>query len=126
MTAMTEPQKSPVVRPSTALERVVLVAGVLGLLLILGGGLATVALGAAGVGDPIADGCARSDPPGASWPGITSLLMWAGVALAAVTLIAGRHVPFVLRLPAMIAAACALPVIVVSTMFAFISYGGEC
>ena len=52
--------------------------------------------------------------------------MCAGVAMAVVTLIAGRQVPFVLRLPAMIAAACAIPVIIVSTMFAFISYGGEC
>ncbi len=122
---MNRPEQPPVARPSTAAGRVAFVAGLVSLVLVLGGSLVTVGLSAAGIGDA-SDGCLPSDQPRGEWPRYTSLLMLAGIVIAVLTLIAGRRVPFVLRLPAMITAGCAIPVVIVATMFAFITYGGEC
>jgi hypothetical protein len=117
---------SEIDRPSTTLGRVVMVAGIVSLLLVLGGSLATVGLSSAGLGDPSAGGCPASDGSGVDWTLYTSLLMATGVAIAIGTLIFGRRVPFVFRLPAVITAGCAIPVAIVAGMFASISYGGAC
>jgi hypothetical protein len=117
--------RDPAAPQSAVVGRIVAVAGVLSLLLVLGGSLATVGLSAAGLGDP-SGGCLASDGSGVDWTLHTSLLMAAGVAIAIGTLVLGRRVPFVYRLPAVIAAGCAIPVAIVAAMFAFISYGGAC
>lgn len=116
----------PTVRSSATLGRVVMVAGLLSLLLVLGGSLATVGLSSAGLGDPSAGSCLAPDPSGVDWTRITTLLMATGVAIAIGTLVFGRHVPLVHRLPAVIAVGCAIPVAVIAAMFALIDYGGQC